>query len=491
MRRAVFLSVSLLLACSSSRASSPAPTKTASDESPGSPRALLEPGDFRSRFVDVAKKVRPAVVTITAIQEVEVGASPFGQGSPFDFFFRHPGMRPPQGGPQKREQGGIGSGVIIDGKGTILTNNHVVADATELKVVLSNDRELKAKLVGTDPKTDVAVIRIEESELKGVELSPARLGTSSNLEVGEWVMAIGAPFGLKQTVSAGIISALGRGHVGITDYEDFIQTDAAINPGNSGGPLVNLEGEVIGINTAIASRSGGNQGVGFAIPVEMVRRVMEQLVAHGSVTRGYIGLMIADLTPELAESFAFAGRDGVLVQDVERGGPGEKAGLRAGDIVFARDGQKVDDVAVFRNGIAAAAPGTSVALDVWRDGKATKITLKLGKLEGERSASADTGAEGGRPGWGLALSDLTPDARRQLNTGDVQGALIGEVVPGSSAERAGLRAGDVLISVGSEAVVSAAQAAERLKAAPKDKPLRLRIVREGRGTFVIVPPVSE
>lgn len=493
MRTLVLLSIALVLGSACHGAAAPnRPAQSGAAGSLPSPKPLLEPGDFRSRFVEVAKRVTPAVVTVTVTQKVDLPTLPFGEdGFPFDFFFGPRGPRPhgSEAEPRRQERTGTGSGIIIDEKGTILTNNHVVEGADELKVVLHNDKELRAKVVGTDPKTDIAVIRIDADALKGEKLVTVPLGHSSGLQVGEWVMAIGAPFGLKQTVSAGIVSALGRGHMGITDYEDFIQTDAAINPGNSGGPLVNLEGELVGVNTAIASRTGGNQGIGFAVPIDMARQVLDQLIANGSVTRGYVGLMIGDLTPELAESFQFAGHDGVLVQDVTADGPGAAAGIKPGDIIYARDKKPVDDVAAFRNGIASTAPGTTTTLEIWRDGKAVSVQVKLGKLPGEPTQVAQQAETQSKPRWGIALSDLPPDARTRLGLEGAQGgALIAQVEPGSPAQRAGLAQGDVILEVGSAKVHSASEAQSKLAAASRDKPLRLRIVREGRSTFVIVPP---
>jgi len=378
--------------------------------------------------------------------------------------------------------------VIVDANGLILTNNHVVRGADELKVVLYDDRELAAEIVGTDPKTDIAVIKIKDGQ-DASGLVAAALGDSDHLEVGEWVMAIGSPFGLKQTVSAGIVSAIGRGNVGIADYEDFIQTDAAINPGNSGGPLVALDGRVIGINTAIASRTGGNQGIGFAIPVNMARAVMDQLIDHGSVVRGYLGVFIADLTPELSETFGFKGKDGVLVQDVSKDSPAGKAGMKAGDIVIERDGKPVDEVATFRNGIAQTPPGSKVALGVWRDGKKQNITITLGSLPGDESGQS-TGGSGQAPAaqghWGLGLSNVPPELQQRFELEGTAGAVVTQVKPDSPAERAGLRPGDVIESVQSTRIKNAGHAAQVLGKAPKDKPLRLRIVREGRGMFVLL-----
>jgi serine protease Do len=498
MARRPFESLALLLICACTSAPQTPVSGRSIDTTAHTERALLDPADFRQRFVDVAKRVKPAVVTITSVQTLEATNLPFQgesspfSGSPFDFFFRGPPGPPLQPHlPPRRE--GTGSGVIIDPDGTILTNNHVVEGADEIKVILHDEHELKATVVGTDPKTDLAVIRIDAAGLGGRTLTAAPLGNSQQLQVGEWVMAIGAPFGLQQTVSAGIISALGRGRMGIADYEDFIQTDAAINPGNSGGPLVDLEGRIIGINTAIASHNGGYQGIGFAVPVDMVRKVTDQLIANGSVVRGYLGILITDLTPQLADSFGFKGKSGILVQDVTKESPGAAAGLKSGDIIMQRDGEAVRHADTFRNAIAATPPESKVQLKVFRDGKELDLLVTLGTLPSETIASAG----GTKPGeqqarWGLSLGDVTDEVRARLKLdANTKGAVVMQIQPGSSAERALLRVSDVIVQVGSEAISSAAQASARMQAAPRDKPLRVRILREGNGLFVILPPIDE
>jgi serine protease Do len=286
--------------------------------------------------------------------------------------------------------------------------------------------------------------------------------------------------------SAGIVSAVGRGNVGITDYEDFVQTDAAINPGNSGGPLVNLNGALVGINTAIASRTGGSQGVGFAIPVNMAKAVMKQLIENGQVVRGYLGVYIADLHEDLAQSFGYTGRGGVLVQDVSPGSPGGKAGLKAGDIIIERDGKPATDVVTFRNAIAATAPGNKVALTVFREGKKVPIAVKLEALPNEPTAQKP-GKAGAEPGGrGLAIADLTPDLRQRLGVASGDGAVIVRVAPDSPADRAGLRPGDLLKQIGSTVVKNAKDAEAAFAKAGKSAALRLRIEREGHGMFVLL-----
>jgi serine protease Do len=489
--RAILTSLALLLACTttaSTQRDAASPPASAAANTNAAPRTrLATQTDFRRQFIEVAKVVRPSVVAITSVATIGAPESPF-EGSPFDFFFRGPSR--PQG---KQKRQGMGSGVIVDPRGYVLTNNHVVQGADSLTVVLHDNRELPAQVIGTDPKTDLAVIKVKTDGKDAPALEAIALGNSDRLEVGEWVVAVGSPFGLKQTVSAGIVSAVGRGQMGITDYEDFIQTDAAINPGNSGGPLLDLEGRVIGVNTAIASRSGGSQGVGFAIPVNMAKAVMDQLIDHGSVVRGYLGVFIADLSPELARSFSYTGKGGVLVQDVSPGSPGAKAGLRAGDIIVERDGKPVQEVTSFRNGIAATAPGTSVALAVHRDGKRVALTAKLESLPGEEAQAKNAGkAEpGGKGGRGLALAELTPDLARRLEIEAGSGVVVVKVAPDSPAEEAGLHPGDLVLQIGKTEVKNLKDAERALAAADAKAALRLRVSREGHGLFVILKPAGE
>ena len=478
----------LSLACSSTASTQrDAGPKVAAAVAATAPKSVSST-DFHREFVQVAKIIRPSVVSIASVSMVDA-QSPF-EGSPFEFFFRG---EPQHQGKQRRQ--GMGSGVIVDARGYILTNNHVVANADELKVVLQDDRELPAKLVGADPKTDIAVVKVELE--KGTTLPPATLGDSSRLEVGEWVMAVGSPFGLTQTVSAGIVSAVGRGKMGIADYEDFIQTDAAINPGNSGGPLVDLDGRVIAINTAIASRTGGNQGVGFAIPINMAKAVMDQLIDHGSVVRGYLGVYIGDVTPELAKSFGYDGRGGVLVQDASAGGPGAKAGLKPGDIIVERDGKPIGDVVTFRNAIAQTKPGSNVALTVMRNGKKVAITVKLEALPEDASVAAAQKSSGQREsgavqrGWGFALSNVTPELRERLHFDAQHGAAVVQVLPDSQAEEAGLRPGDVISQVGNQEVQDVKSAERALLQDTHGKPVRLRVIREGHGMFLLLPPIKK
>lgn len=459
-------------------------TQTPKNPQPTPPPLPPPTGDatsFQRQFVEVVKHVQQGVVAITAVSEAEVEPSPHSfEGSPFDFFRR--GLPQPDSAPETQRRQGIGSGLIVEG-GFILTNNHVVADADEITVVLQDDRTLQAELVGADPKTDLAVIKVKKTDtLPG----PMALGDSGKLEVGEWVMAMGAPFGLKQTVSAGIVSAVGRGNMGIADYEDFIQTDAAINPGNSGGPLVDLQGRVIGINTAIASRSGGNQGIGFAIPINMARKVMRQLIDKGKVVRGQLGVFITDLTPDLAHAFGYEGK-GILVQDLVADSPAQGI-LKPGDIITAWDGKAVHKVVPFRNGIASSPPGTTVRLTIVRNGDRQEVSVTLGELAsaGANHSTVDPDEDAR---WGFTLDDLSPALQRQLNVPPgTRGAVVLRVVPGSPAERSGLQSRDVIIQVQGSAVDSAAATTQAMLSAPSDRPVRLRVLREGRGLFIALAP---
>jgi serine protease Do len=445
--------------------------------------ATAPASDFRHQFVLAAKAISPAVVAITSTSVAKPSRRGGESSSPFDFFFR--GERSPERSDQVRQ--GIGSGVIIDTQGNVLTNNHVVEGADQVKVMLYGNQEITAKVVGTDPKSDLAVVKIDPGKVK---LTAAVFGDSDKLEVGDWVIACGSPFGLRQTVSAGIVSAVGRGNVGITEYEDFIQTDAAINPGNSGGPLVDLEGRVVGINTAIASQSGGNNGIGFAIPISMARFVLEQLVKTGKVVRGYVGLMIGDVSEDLAESFEYRGSGGALVQDVTQNGPGDRAGLKPGDIIIERDTRPIANAGAFRNGIADTAPGKAVKLTIWRDAKKLDVPVTLGELPvSEQVASKRVGAapppakEPAR--WGLGLTDVTPDLAQRLQLGAARGVLVQQVQNGSPAEEAGLTPGDLIVSIGEHEVKKASEARDILT--KSDGPLRLRVMREGHGFFMVLP----
>jgi serine protease Do len=402
-------------------------------------------------FTLVAKRALPAVVFIKVEKTVEAEPGSFPFNNPFDlfgeeFFERFFRWRMPEGQqPQQFRQQGQGSGFLISKDGIILTNHHVVGEADRVTVVLADGREFSAKTLGTDPQSDVAVIKIE-----GENLPVLPLGNSNNLDVGEWVMAIGNPFGLRHTLTVGVVSATGRSRVGIVDFEDFIQTDAAINPGNSGGPLINLQGEAIGINTAIFSRSGGYMGIGFAIPMTMAQAIKEQLVTTGKVVRGYLGVRIQDLSQELAASFGLKDTDGVLVAEVTKDSPAATGGIKAGDVIVAFAGTEVHDGGQLRNLVAMTQPGTTVTLQIIRDGKRQELSMQLGELPSEMTAMApetDT-----KEKLGFAVQNLTAELAEQLGYETDTGVVVTRVDPNSTAFQAGIRRGMLIRQVNRQTV---------------------------------------
>jgi len=442
-------------------------------------------------FAEVARKVSPSVVLIQVERETETAqispfGFPFGDGElgPFgdDLFKRFFGDRFPdmprfnapgkQPGKQ-RSVVGQGSGFVfasnnklLGNKTYILTNNHVVERNDKISVKFLDGREFEAKIKGTDPKSDIAVIEIETSGLPAVQL-----GDYSQLEVGEWVVAIGNPFGLSHTLTVGVVSAKGRTSLGINDYEDFIQTDAAINPGNSGGPLVNLDGEVIGMNTAIFSRSGGYMGIGFAIPINLVERIAHQLIEKGEVVRGYLGIMIQPLTPDLAKSFDLKDDKGILVAQVTKNSPADKAGLKAGDVIVSYQGRSVSDTGDFRNQVALAQPGSKVEFDIIRDGRQRSITVKIDKLSDNKLAAQEPSQASGT--LGLTVQTITADLARQFGAKAGQGVIVTEVAPGSVATMAGISRGSVILEVNRKAVNTAAEFSQAVKASTNNKVLLL------------------
>ena len=441
----------------------------------------------RASFSDVVKRVAPGVVKITTQTKAKRVAVAGPQFPGFD----DPTFRQFFGGrvPELRQapQSGLGSGVIISADGYIVTNNHVIDGADEVTVALTDGRELTAKVVGRDPLTDIAVVKVDAQDLPAVTLAD-----SSKIEVGDRVLAIGNPFGIGETVTSGIVSAIGR-RVGILadvqGYENFIQTDAAINPGNSGGALVDLDGRLIGINTAILSRSGGFQGVGLAVPTEMVSQVASQLVEGGKVVRGYLGINVQNITPALAESLALKQRDGALVAEVLPDSPAAKAGLKSGDVITSVNGRKVTDSAKVSMTVSTLKPGTKVSLEVVRDGKSEKITATAGERPDARGLRQldllgrkdDDGVLNG-----VAVSDLDRDARRGADfPARLKGALITGVEPDSAAARAGLRPGDVILEINKQPV-SSAQAAIDLSAKTGSKKTLVKLWSRGSTIFVVV-----
>jgi serine protease Do len=442
-------------------------------------------------FSAVAKSAMPAVVFIRVEQEIEGGMNAYQFNDPFDFFgddmlrrfFGVPGQRgmPRQRAPRKFRREGAGSGFIISEDGYILTNSHVVGDATKITVKLHDGREFEAEKVGSDDKSEVAIIKIDADKLPTVAL-----GDSSNLEVGEWVIAVGNPFGLTETVTAGIVSALGRSNIGITDYEDFIQTDAAINPGNSGGPLLNIDGEVIGINTAIYSQSGGYMGVGFAIPINMASAIKEQLIKDGKVTRGYLGVYLQELTPDLAESLGLDDTHGILIADVIEDSAAEDAGLKQGDIVLKLNGKPVRDLGSFRNRISSMPPDTKLNLLILRDGKEKTIKAVTGALDDADVASAgDLSSDL----LGIQISDITPEMAERFGYEINDGVVITEVDPEGRAARAGLRPG-ILITGVNLGRTRDIDAFEQALSDAKDKGRLVLRVRNGRYHQYIAIPLD-
>jgi Do/DeqQ family serine protease len=434
-----------------------APAALAQSRSPQRPPAAPAPESQRllraleDAFVSVADRATPAVVNVSV--KVKRGTAPEGALSPemeerfreyfgpelFERFFRR---RAP------REEGrAAGSGVIVDGRGYILTNNHVVENAAEVEVRLSDDRKFKATLVGRDARTDLAVLKVESP---GSPLPVATLGDSDKLRVGQWAIAIGNPFGLDRTVTAGIISATGRTHVGVATYEAFIQTDASINPGNSGGPLLNLDGRVVGINTAIVS---SGQGIGFAIPINMARDIMTQLIARGRVVRGWLGVVIQDLTPELAAGFGVKEDAGVLVAEVMKDGPADGAGLRPGDIIIGFGGTAIKDVTDLQKRVAAVEPGRPTPLAVVRDRKTVTLSVRVGEQPTDEAMAA---VESGDEILGLTVEPLTPETAQQNRLPVRSGLLVTEVAPGSPGAMAGIKPGDAILEVNRRPVADAA-----------------------------------
>ncbi len=446
-------------------------------------RPLSQQGKAAS-LAPVIKRVSPSVVKVVITGAAEnTGFEDLNSNPLFRRFF---GEQQGRGQRQMEapKQHGLGSGVIVTQDGYILTNNHVVDHATDVKVSLQDGREFTAKVVGTDPKTDLAVIKIEAKDLPAIQMTD-----SDVVEVGDAVIAIGNPFGIGQTVTTGIVSATGRSAIGL-DYEDFIQTDAAINPGNSGGALVDADGRLVGINTAILSRSGGNQGIGFAIPSTLARDVMESLISDGKVTRGYLGVMIQDLNSTLAKKFNAEGKAGALVGEVTAKSPAEKAGLESGDVITEFNGKPVSDSRHLKLQVARVKPGQSVGVKLLRDGKEKSLSVAVGELpDAKKLAKNDRNAKGDDNGTlnGVAVDDVNQRTRRELNLpGEVRGgAVVTQVDPDSAAADAGIKAGDVILEINREKVTSA-QDAVRLTEHATDKATLLKVWSNGGTRYVVV-----
>ena len=440
-------------------------------------------------FTEVAKAVTPAVVNITTVTAEKVSDGrkiPDELRDRMEEFFGGPGgprgFRGPQGPgePRGHRGGGQGSGVIVSPDGYVLTNNHVIEGAQEVTVTLPDKREFKGTIVGADPKTDLAVVKIE-----GQNLPTVVWGDATKLQVGEYVLAVGNPFGLNSTVTLGIVSALGRGRMGITQYEDFIQTDAAINPGNSGGALVNTRGELVGINTAIFSQTGGYQGVGFAVPTSMGKPIYESLIKTGKVVRGYLGVGIQDLSQDLAKSFGIKHAKGALVSDVKEDSPADRAGLKQGDVITAYQGSPVEDAVALQRLVTRTVVGMKVPVKVIRDGHEKDLTVTIGEqLDTTKVAKADAG-EADYAFAGVAVQDLDRETAKELGIkGKAQGVVVTGVEPESGAEKAGLMAGDVIREINRQPVKSVKEFEKASSAIKKGDNVLILINRHGNALFL-------
>jgi serine protease Do len=428
-------------------------------------------------WVELAKTLKPAVVNIST-KRVDQQASmenPFGDNEQFREFFKRFGL------PQERQPRAVrsmGSGFIVNASGYIVTNNHVVDGAAEIRVKMDDGRELPGKVVGRDPKTDLALLKVEAT---GLPVIP--FGDSSELRVGEPVMAIGNPFGLEQTVTTGIVSATGR-VIGQGPYDDFIQTDASINPGNSGGPLINSRGQVVGINNSIFSQTGGSVGIGFAIPINQVKPVVSQLAASGTVTRGWLGVSIQPLTPELAKGFQMSQSAGALVASVQPDSPAARAGLKAGDVVTRFDGRTIVHPGDLSRLVANTPVGRQVALTVIRDGKPVTLDVTVAQMEDGGPVVASATGEESKGALGLTVESITPDKARDMKLADSRGVLVRGVRSGSPAENAGIRPGDVITEVDHQGVADPAHLKRVLDSHPKGAPIVVMIQRDGASLYV-------
>jgi len=448
--------------------------------------------ELSQAFRDVARNISPSVVGVLAIHEAVEAPGTFHRIDPFqdpggELFRRFFGQGPdgdqdgtpwplPMPFPTPRGQG---TGVIVDADGIIATNNHVVAGAKRLEITLQDGRKLPAEVVGTDPETDLALLRVKEKNLPA-----AKLGDSTLLEPGDWVVAVGNPFGLDHTVTVGVVSAVRRSGMGVASYENFIQTDAAINPGNSGGPLLNLDGEVIGINTAIRTSNGGSDGISFAIPSATLSKVLPELVNGGRVSRGWLGVSLQPLTPELAKSFDLESAHGALISEVLTDTPAAEAGLRPGDVVLSIEGKDVRDDGELREAVAALAPGTVAELTLLRQGDKKTLSVELGERPAKDVlAKRETRAQRGSEGFGLRLGDVPRNMARELELSG--GAVVREVLPDSPAARAGLMPGDVILSVDEHEIDDADSAIEHLREAGSGARLLVR-TRDGSSRWLFL-----
>jgi serine protease Do len=477
-------------------APSPAPAPAASPLDDNSVSALLS---LDKAMETLAARVTPATVNVTVTSKTSPKQDAQNDdgnddSNNFQQFFFGPFGNPfgNQFGrrmqPQPQIEHGLGSGVIISPNGYIVTNNHVVDGATDIRVTLTDRRILKAKVIGTDPLTDLAVIKVDETNLPSIPL-----GDSTKLHPGQTVLAFGNPLGFRFTVTRGIVSALNRPNPFAADRRSpgqFIQTDAAINPGNSGGPLVNARGEVVGINTFLVSRTGGFSGMGFAIPTQIVKPTVDALIKNGKVEHGYMGIGIADVTPEQAKFFNVTKAVGAVVTQVENDSPADKAGIKVGDVITGVDGKSVEDAGELQVVVGQHEPGTKLDLQVMRNGKPENLAVTLGTY-GKKDDETTASNQSGKPRWGLGLGDLTPDVRQQLQLdSDVTGAVVERVVPGSSADNAGLQRGDVITEVNRKPVRSAADVQKALGDVPKGSDALVLVQSGGGSTFRVLHPTQ-
>ena len=445
--------------------------------------------NLSAAFEKVADTITPSVVSISTAKKPkknnrealrkklnDPALEQFKEFFGPDFFDRYQNQPDNQGG-----QLGLGTGVIIDASGLILTNNHVIGDADDVTVTLFDKRKFKAEIKGVDPKSDIAVIKI-----KADKLTAAKLGNSDSLKIGEWVIASGNPFGLSNSITAGIVSAKGRSITGGGQFEDFIQTDAAINPGNSGGPLLNLNGEVVGINTAIFSRSGGYMGIGFAIPITMAKSVMESLITKGKVIRGWLGVGIQNLTDELSSSFQYSGTEGALVGTVSEGSPAFKAGFEQGDIITKFGETKITDVNQLRNIVAAVTPGQKIDVDVLRAGKAKTLTVKIEELSNQDAQSPEVDKPDNSVDLGIEMQTLTQELASQLHSKKSHGIVVTGVTPGGLGESAGLVPRDIIVSVNNKPVKNVKELLSEVTEAALTKGVRLVVDSQGMERFVFL-----
>ena len=441
--------------------------------------ALKELQKISREIAIIAKHARKAIVYVSTSKTIEM---PFGYSDPLEFFFGPNYRRRNQERP-KRKQEGLGSGFFVDLKrGYILTNNHVVADADEISLKLANDEVYNGSVVGRDSNTDVAVIEIKDKNFNRRGLQSLVLGDSSKLVVGDLAFALGAPFGLEASLSFGIVSAVGRGNLNITRMGNFIQTDAAINPGNSGGPLLNDAGLVVGLNTAIYSRSGGYNGIGFAVPSNLVRRVAEQLINDGRVQRGYLGVQLQVISPDLHKSLRLPSDvKGALVSQVMRGEPADKAGFRAGDVIVAVNNRKIENVPELISIIGLIKPGVKAKVDIYRGARPKTIYVTIGAYRDEKQVRRSADSSGGGGIFGMTLSRVSDRLRKQYGFDSRQGLVVVDVASNSPASRSGLQRGDVLLSINGEKIKNTRSFRKQVNAASRP---HIRIERQGQFLFV-------